>query len=200
MRGAALLPSSLSPAVPLALVLRPACPWCPSRSASYLHCVPAVLASCLHPFRHPPTLPAPCPSPAWHPSCPVSPSCPASPVSLLSRVLPAPCLLPSTRSLSATPAWPAAPRSPCQTPVLELCSPGFTGRAPCPALLVAGPRRSIPGLKSLDLRFCFDSKFTACDAFLKFCRMVENQACTNHFLFSNAFQRFCVGCIILSMG
>lgn len=222
MRGGALLPSAFSPGVSLALVWLPACPWCPSSSASYLHCVPAVLASCLHPSRHPPTLPAPClpparhlralcvlPTllalcrpPARHPVCPVSSSSlapylhcvsfmPCQPcVSLLPRALPAPCLPPSARSLSATSARPAAPRSPCQTRVLGLCSPGFTGRARfCPELLVARPRRSIPGLKSLELRFCFDSKFTVCDAFLKFCLVVENQACTNHFLFSNASQR-----------
>lgn len=136
--GRALLPSAFSPGVSLALVWRPACPWCPSSSASYLHVSSPFLPRASIPLGTlPPCQPrvtlqlgtrsAPCPPPAWHPTCTVSPSCPASPVSPsfpalcllrvsrrapgLSQQLPPGRLRPSL--LARRVSWVCAPRLPC---------------------------------------------------------------------------------------
>lgn len=125
----------------------------------------------------PPSLSAP-----FHPASPVSPSssAPGLPRVLLQLgTLLALCLLHALLALCLPPSpRPACSVSPAEHPV-SLSNSRQAGCAPVslpdacpgsvlpgsPALLVAGPRHSIPGMKSLELRFCFDSKFTSCDAF-----------------------------------
>lgn len=139
----------------------------------------------LPPRLSPGALPALCAPLAWHATCSVSPTllvptCSVSPPR--PGALPALCLRSSALSLPATPARPAAPWPPCQSPFSGLAVlPRLHRSASCPALLVAGPRRSIPGLKSLQLRFCFAFQIhrARCDSSLKFHLMGEDQACSN---------------------